>query len=47
VLFPVYEEMEIYYELIYTEPQMDLKQMVLHVHDKNQAKQTLIYEIEG
>ncbi|MBH8582376.1 hypothetical protein [Thermoactinomyces sp. CICC 10735] len=46
VLFPVYEEMEIYYELIYTEPQMDLKQMVLHVHDKNQAKQTLIYEIE-
>jgi hypothetical protein len=47
VLFPVYEEMEIYYELIYTGPQMDLKRMILHVHDKKQAKQTLTYEIEG
>lgn len=47
MLFPIYEEMEIYYELVYTKPTMDLKQMILHVHDKNQTKQTLTYQIEG
>lgn len=45
VLFPIYEEMEIYYELVYTDPEKDLKQMILHMHEKDQAKQTLTYQI--
>lgn len=46
-LFPVYEDFDIYYELIYSDsPDKQLKQIILNMSDEGKAAQTLIYTLE-